>query len=142
MKNEPVVVEEVIHADKSKVWQALTINDQLKQWYFKLEDFQARLGFEFSFAGGDGNKQWTHLCRITEVIDESRLSYTWKYEGQEIETHVTFDLVDLGNGFTKITVIHEGLEKISTYGPEFARENFVAGWKAIIGTNLKSFLEG
>ena len=43
----------------------------MKKWYFDLESFNPKVGFTFSFLGGEeGGKQYLHLCEITEVIVE------------------------------------------------------------------------
>jgi uncharacterized protein YndB with AHSA1/START domain len=140
MNASPIIIEKTLHAPVEKVWQALTDNAQMKQWYFKLEDFKAEPGFTFRFEGGDGNQTFVHLCRITEVVPNKKLSHTWQYEGQPEATLVTWELSGEGES-THVTLTHEGLEKIAHHGPAFASSNFVEGWNAIIGTSLKQFVE-
>jgi len=53
---------------------------------------------------------------------------------------VTFELFEEGNN-TKIKLTHEGLESFGTENPDFAKENFIAGWEAIIRTSLKNYFE-
>jgi len=53
---------------------------------------------------------------------------------------VTFELSGAGNK-TKLRLTHEGLETFPQT-PAYARKNFEAGWTAIIGSELKQFLEG
>jgi hypothetical protein len=43
------------------------------------------------------------------------------------------------DGKTRLKLMHEGLETFSE--PDFAKENFRNGWKQIIGSNLKKFVE-
>jgi uncharacterized protein YndB with AHSA1/START domain len=140
MNAEPIIVEKTFHAPVEKLWQALTDNGQMKQWYFQLEEFKPEVGFKFQFEGGDEKQTFLHLCRITEVIPKKKLSHTWQYEGQLETTLVTWELFEEGAN-TNVKLTHEGLEKIAHHGPAFAQENFVEGWNSIIGTSLKNFVE-
>jgi uncharacterized protein YndB with AHSA1/START domain len=138
---EPVIKEVLLNATAIKVWKAITDKNEMKQWYFDLADFKAEVGFEFQFYGGDEKKQWLHLCKVTEVIKEKKLTYSWKYDGYDGISYVTFELFQEGKT-TRLKLTHSGLESfpIKTV-PEFKRENFEAGWESIIGTSLKEFFE-
>lgn len=139
MDNSPVVVEATYETSVQEIWKALTDNNVMKKWYFVLEEFKPQIGFQFQFQGGTETKTYTHLCEITEVIPNKKLSYTWKYEGYPGNSKVTFQLFPEG-GKTKLKVIHEGLESFPS-SADFAKENFKKGWTTIIGTNLKAFIE-
>ncbi|MEO5984860.1 MAG: hypothetical protein ABIP80_05105 [Ferruginibacter sp.] len=41
MTHDPIVVEQLYDAPTSAVWDAITQKEQMKNWYFDLEDFQA-----------------------------------------------------------------------------------------------------
>lgn len=139
MANTPVVVETTLNASPQKIWKALTDNNEMKKWYFNLDEFRPEAGFEFQFEGGTETKKYTHLCQITEVIPEMKLSHTWKYKGYPGSSKVTFELFPDGKS-TRLKVTHEGLESFPAI-PDFAKENFREGWTAIIGKNLKEFLK-
>ena len=47
----PVVKEVILDAPVSRVWQALTDKEQLKQWCFEMDAFQPVEGFKFQFYG-------------------------------------------------------------------------------------------
>jgi uncharacterized protein YndB with AHSA1/START domain len=136
----PVIVERSFNAPVTKVWEALTDNDKMKQWYFQLPEFKAEVGFEFEFTGGEPNgKQFLHKCVIKEVIPFKKLAYTWRYDGYEGDSLVAFELTEEGSG-THVKVTHSGLE---TFPPieAFNPNNFKMGWTAILGTSLHDFLE-
>jgi uncharacterized protein YndB with AHSA1/START domain len=139
MNSEPIVVTEKLKATVAKVWNAITDKNMMKHWYFDIEEFKPEPGFEFHFTGGEEVK-YLHLCKITEVIPHKKLSYTWSYEGHDAETLVTFNLKEDDN-HTLIELVHEGVEKLSPYGADFAKENFLKGWNHIIGTSLKEVVE-
>lgn len=139
MKQEPIIMERIYNAPIESVWDAITNNEKLKQWYFKLADFKPELGFEFQFEGGTPTKTFLHLCKVTEVIKGKKLTYSWRYDGYEGNSFVTWELFAEGDK-TKLILTHEGLETLPAI-PDFAKQNFVAGWTSITGTNLKNYLE-
>ncbi len=141
MKQEPFIIERTYNAPAEKVWKAITDKNEMKQWYFDLEEFKPEVGFEFRFKGGpEDGVQYLHVCIITEVITEQKLSYSWSYEGYEGTSYVTFELLEEGSK-TKLKLTHEGLETFPANNKDFAKENFVAGWNQIIGVSLKDYLE-
>ena len=138
-KGQPVVKEITVNASPSKVWKAITDKNEMKQWYFDLEVFKPEVGFEFRFMGGpDRDNQYLHICEITEVIINKKLTYSWRYDGYPGKSFVTFELFEEGKD-TKIKLTHRDLETFGTENPHFAKENFETGWEAIIKTSLKNY---
>lgn len=141
MKAKPLIVERTFNAPVARVWKAITVNDEMKKWYFKLPEFRAEVGFEFEIWGGkDPDHQYRHLCKVTEVVEKKKLAYSWRYDGYEGNSIVTFELFEEGNK-TRVKLTHEGLETFPANNPDFARENFEFGWTDIIGRSLKEFVE-
>lgn len=137
--NSPIVIERTFNARIEKVWNAITDNNEMKQWYFDLAAFKPAVGFEFQFEGGTETKKFLHLCRITEVIPNKKLTHSWRYDGYKGNSFVTFELFAEGDK-TKLILSHAGLETFPQM-PEFAEQNFIAGWNHIIGKSLKEYLE-
>ncbi len=137
---EAVVIERTFNAPVERVWKALTDVDEMRQWYFDLKEFKPEVGFEFEFIVEHEGMKYHHLCKITEVVPQKKLAYTWRYEGYEGDSLVTFDLFADGDK-TRLKLTHEGLETFPKL-PAYARENFVKGWTEIIGSSLKGFVEG
>ncbi len=140
MNKHPIVVEQTFNAPAATVWQAITNKDQMREWYFNLKQFKAEPGFEFQFEGGPDNRSYVHLCQITDVIPEKKLRYSWRYDGYEGISFVSFELFPEGNK-TRIRLTHEGLETFPSNNKDFARENFEAGWNDIIVRSLAGYLE-
>lgn len=140
MKQEPFVIERTFNAPVEKVWKAITDKEQMKQWYFTIAEFKPQVGFEFTFEGGDDHTKYVHLCKITEVVPLKKLTYSWRYQGLEGMSHVTFELFEEG-GATRLKLTHDGLETFPQNDPNFRRESFEGGWLQIIGTSLKDFVE-
>ena len=140
MTNNPFVIERTINAPIEKVWKAITGKKEMKRWYFDLAEFKAQVGFEFQFLAGSEEKKYLHLCKITEVVVGKKLSYSWRYDGYEGNSNVTFELFEEGNN-TRVKLTHTGLETFPKDKPDFAKESFAAGWTFIIGSSLKEFVE-
>ena len=141
MNNNPVIIEKLVNAPVEKVWQAITDKDQMKQWYFDLNDFKPEPGFEFSFAGqGSKGEKYIHHCRITEVVPLQKLQYTWEYAGIEGSSVVTFELFEKDNK-TLVKLTHTGLETFPQNNTDFGRESFNAGWTELITKLLPGFVE-
>lgn len=138
-KTAPLVVETTYNAPVGKVWQAITDNAKMKQWYFDIAAFEPVVGFEFEFYGENEGVKFRHLCKVTAVKNEKKLAYSWRYDGYPGNSVVTFELLADGDK-TKIILTHEGLETFPDL-KDFRRENFAAGWNEIIGNILREYVE-
>lgn len=135
-----VIVECTYAASRERVWTAITDRTAMKEWYFDLEQFTPQPGFEFRFYGGPEDREYLHVCRVVTAVPREKLSYTWRYDGYEGATLVTFELFE-EDGTTRLRLTHEGLESFPADNPDFARQNFLEGWTALITTALKNHLE-
>ncbi|MEO6547510.1 MAG: SRPBCC domain-containing protein [Ferruginibacter sp.] len=141
MEKQVIMLERKFNAPIAKVWNAITDKNEMKNWYFDLEDFKAEPGFKFQFTGGPSpDKQYVHLCEVTEVIPGQKLTYSWRYEGYAGNSFVTFELVEQGLT-TLLKLTHEGLETFPANNPDFMRKNFEEGWDQIVNVSLKGYLE-
>jgi uncharacterized protein YndB with AHSA1/START domain len=141
MASEPFVIERTFNAPIEKVWRAITNKDEMKQWCFDIADFKPEVGFEFTFNGKTSEgKIKIHLCKVTEVVTGSKLTYSWAYLGHDGISYVTWELFDEGTK-TRLKLTHASIENLSaTPNNDFAKENFAAGWTHIIGTSLNTYL--
>src|SRR4051812_17292608 len=136
---EALIVARTLNAPVARVWEALTDVDQMREWYFDLKEFKAEPGFEFEFVVEHESNKYHHLCKVTEVIPQKKIVYTWRYKGEPGNSLVTIELFAESN-MTRLRLTHEGLESFPKT-PAYARRNFEAGWNAIIGTELVNFVE-
>lgn len=140
MNNSPFTIERIYNASVEKVWKAITDKEEMKKWYFTMDDFKPEPGFEFTFYGeGHDGEKYLHLCRITDVVPMKKLRYSWSYDNYPGMSYVTFELFPEGD-HTRVKLTHEGLETFPDK-KDFAKESFVAGWTEIIGNLLKKFVE-
>ena len=136
---ESVIVERTLKAPVTRVWKALTDVDQMREWYFDLKEFKPEVGFQFEFVVEHEGTIYHHLCRVTEVIAQKKIAYTWRYKGEPGDSLVTIELFAEGDN-TRLKLTHTGIETFPKI-PAYARKNFEQGWTAIIGTELKQFVE-
>jgi len=139
MSAQPFEIERTYNAPISKVWEAITDKNKMKEWYFDLAEFKPEVGFEFEFTAGDDNVKYRHLCKVTQVVEGSKIAYTWRYDGREGNSEVTWELFPEGEQ-TRLKLTHSGLETFPRVDA-FKKENFVAGWTDITGRSLKEYLE-
>lgn len=140
MAFEPFVLERVLNAPPARVWKALTDAGQMRQWYFNLPDFKAEPGFEFEFTAGSKERQYRHLCKVTEVDPNRKLAYSWRYADYPGDSEVSFELFPEGDK-TRLRLTHKGLHTFPKDHADFAPESFSKGWNHLIGKSLAEFVE-
>lgn len=137
---EPIIVEKTYAASVDRVWSAITNKDEMKKWYFDLNEFKPEVGFEFQFYGvGHEGEKYLHFCKVTEVIPKKKLTYTWEYDNFEGESSVSFELFAEGDK-TKLKLTHRGLGSFPKNKKDFARESFSGGWNELINVSLEKYL--
>jgi uncharacterized protein YndB with AHSA1/START domain len=136
---EPIIVERTFDAPVGRVWTTLTDVNEMRQWYFDLKEFKPQVGFEFEFIVEHEGNSYHHLCRVTEVVPQKKIAYSWRYKGEPGDSLVTIELSPEGEK-TRLKLTHSGIETFPKT-PAYARKNFEAGWTAIVGTELKQFVE-
>ena len=141
MNTQPIIVEQEYHAPVAKVWRALTDADEMRNWYFDLPEFNAKQGFNFQFTGGPADGvQYLHLCEVIEAVPEKKLTYSWRYDGYEGNSFVSFELFPQGET-TRLKLTHIGLESFPQDNPDFAAANFEKGWDDIIRRSLREYVD-
>ncbi|WP_109301261.1 SRPBCC domain-containing protein [Aquimarina sp. AU474] len=137
-----VIVEEVFNATAKTIWKALTNTDEMKKWYFDLPKFEPIVGFEFTFTGqGNTGEKYIHLCKVTEVIPNQRLQYSWEYEHLDGYSLVTFDLIEEGTK-TRLKLTHSGLDSFPQDHNDFTIQSFTNGWTTLVTKFLLDYLKG
>ena len=136
-----VVIERHYNAPVERVWDALANNEQMKQWYFVLPEFKPVVGFEFEFPGEHPTQTYLHKCTVVEVIPNKKLAYSWRYDGYQGDSIVSFELSREGAG-TKLRLTHTGLSSFAVNNNrDLDAHNFAAGWTSILDESLTTFLE-
>lgn len=72
MKAAPLIAEQIYDAPAEKIWLALTDKNEMKQWYFDVDDFEPEVGFRFHFTGENEGRKFLHICMVTEAVSDKR----------------------------------------------------------------------
>jgi len=134
------VIERLFDAPVHRVWKALTAKDQIGEWFMDIDGFEPEEGFDFTLIAEHNDNRYVHLCRVTEVVDQRRLTYSFRFQNGIGITYVTWELFPEGKR-TRLRLTHEGLERIAHLGPDYSRQNFVEGWTSFLDTQLAAFLQ-
>lgn len=141
INEEQVIVEETFNASIESVWDSITIIDQMRQWHFEnIPSFEAEVGFETQFNVENDGRNFPHMWKVTEVVPNKKITYTWKFDGYSGDSFVEFELFEQSNQ-TKLKLSVTVLEDFPEDIPEFTRESCIGGWEFFIKNRLKDFLE-
>lgn len=126
----------------NRVWDAITVADQLARWFGDSAEVDLRPGGIIRFGWSEYDD--TVEGRIEEVDPPTTFSYRWDVgaseDGQIWSTKVTFSLEE-AEGTTTITVVESGLSELpdDVYGRTI-KENS-SGWTAELA-DLSAMLQG
>ncbi|MEO0570542.1 MAG: SRPBCC domain-containing protein [Bacteroidota bacterium] len=138
----PVIVEQTFNTPIQKVWNALTVLDEMVQWFFpNIPEYSAEIGFTTEFIVDSGERSFPHLWKVLEVIPQKKMVQEWRYEGYPGLCTVAFELQEK-EGQTLLAVTSTVLEDFPDNIPEFRRDSCLAGWQYFIQQNLKQYLDG
>ena len=142
-KNEPpIIIEQTYNTSVESVWDAITKDDQMQQWFFEnIPSFKAQVGFKTQFKVQTEDRSFLHLWEVIEVEPLKKIAYNWKYDGYSGDSFVEIELFDEPNG-TRLKLSHHILEDFQDDIPEFKRESGIAGRTYFIKERLKDFLAG
>lgn len=139
--HDNVKISVKVDAPVEKVWNALTSQDSLRNWYFDIPDFKPEVGNNFSFYEPGDKKQYHHHCEVIDVIPTEKLKYSWEYpEISKGKSLVKWELAPENDG-TVVTLTHKGIETFHHLGQDFHHESFEQGWNEILHKSLKNYLE-
>jgi uncharacterized protein YndB with AHSA1/START domain len=125
-------LEKVIEADAQDVWRALTQPELIARWLMK-NDFDAREGHSFTFRDKPrGNWDGIVRCRVIELNEPRRLTYTWSGASPKLETTVTW-LVQSESGGTKVSLSHRGFQGLKGF---FIGRLLKSGWTDMLNRGL------
>lgn len=118
----------------SKIWEALTQTDKMKEWYFDIPDFELKEGSTFNFYEPDGENKFHHQCTIREIIPNEKFSHTWRHPELSTGESVVTWLLSEKNGITDVTLQHQGTESFADAAPISPRK--ITKW---VGMDLWQF---
>ena len=139
---EPIIVEQDFEASAERLWNAITVQDEMVQWYFaEIANFKPVLGHEVEFVVSVEDRNFVHQWKITEVLPGKRISYSWKYDGIDGEGAVTWEVWENARG-SALRLTSVGIESFPKDDPLFTREAAEQGWSYFVNDRLKSYIDG
>ncbi|WP_243356359.1 SRPBCC family protein [Bacillus litorisediminis] len=119
--NDKAIIKEVtINAPLNLVWYAWTISERVSEWFAPETVIEPREGgaYELYFIPGNSTGMNTKGCKITKLINEKELHFTWRGPDQfetlmNKENELTFVNVSfesINDNSTKVTVEHIGFK--------------------------------
>jgi uncharacterized protein YndB with AHSA1/START domain len=123
------------------VWHCLTNADLIAKWLMT-NDFKPQVGHRFKFTA-QPMPGWCGIvdCEVLEVVENSRLSYTWvsgpKPGSKDISTVVTWQLTSVQGG-TRLVLEHTGFAGFRGYMTSFILGK---GWKSKIANAFENQLD-
>jgi uncharacterized protein YndB with AHSA1/START domain len=110
-----------VEAPRERVWQLLTDPAELPRWWPDAAELEPRVGGRIVLNFGPGAVSG----QITTWEPPGALGFTWIQSNMpDVELHVSFRVEDLGEGRSRVSVVHSGFDD----APAEAREAVVSGW--------------
>jgi uncharacterized protein YndB with AHSA1/START domain len=136
-----IVLEKVYKAPITLVWQAITEERHMCNWYFDFKgQFQLNVGHSFDWYAGDlKDKQWLHRGEMLEIIPNKKLVHTWTYPGYSGKAIAYWELSEVDANTTKLNFCFEFTEPFDANEPSLVRGNFVNGWNELILNSLEQY---
>lgn len=109
--NDKAINNEVmINAPLNLVWYAWTISERVSEWFAPETVIEAKIGgpYELYFIPGNRTGMNTKGCKITKLINEKELQFTWKGPDQFEE------LMNGENGLTTVRVRFKSINEDAT----------------------------
>jgi len=110
-----------VEAPPDRIWQLLTDPAELPRWWPDAAQLEPRVGGRvvLNFGPGDVSGE------VTTWEPPSALGFTWEASNMPgVRLHVSFTVDDLGDGRSRVSVVHTGFEG----APAEAREAVAGGW--------------
>lgn len=111
-----------VDAPRERVWQLLTDPVELPRWWPDAAELEPGVGgrIVLNFGPGDVSGE------ITQWEPPAVLGFTWEASNMPgVQLHVSFTVDDLGEGRSRVSVVHSGFAA----APAEAREEVVGGWE-------------
>lgn len=114
-----------VDAPRERVWELLTDPAELPRWWPDAAQLEPGVGGRIVLTFGPGGVSG----EITRWEPPAELGFTWEASNMPgVQLHVAFTLADLGDGRSRVSVVHSGFAA----APVEAREAVVHGWETFL----------
>ncbi|MGE8205566.1 SRPBCC family protein [Heyndrickxia sp. NPDC080065] len=148
ISKEKILTQEVtIHASLSLVWYAWTISERISEWFAPEAVVEPVEGgtYELYFLPGNREEMNTKGCKVTKLVQEKELYFTWKgpdqfkeimNQGELTAVKVIFESIDENS--TRVLIKHEGFKDQADWIEAYNWHQLA--WSQVL-SSLKSALE-
>lgn len=116
----------------ASLWHVLATSRQLTQWLAREAQFEARVGKPYRLVLSGTKPEEIVTGRVMAWVPEVRLSLSVSTSSYSAETVVTLFLASLGEGRTKLTIVHDGFKRFPTKERPAAMAKAEAFWQQTI----------
>lgn len=110
-----------VEAPRERVWELLTDPGELMRWWPDAAQLEPRLGGQVVLTFGAGDVRG----EVTRWEPPRELGFTWEASNMPgVRLHVSFTVDDLGDGRSRVDVVHSGFAQ----APAETREAVAGGW--------------
>ncbi|WP_342577711.1 SRPBCC domain-containing protein [Psychrobacillus sp. FSL K6-2843] len=148
LKGTEINKEITITAPIDLVWYAWTISERVSEWFASEAIINPKIdgAYELYFIPGNKTGMNTKGCKITKIVEQNELHFTWKGPDQFASimndenslTLVKVNFSNTDNNITKISVNHSGFKSDENWS-EVIKWHDMA-WSGVL-SSLKSALE-
>jgi len=117
----------------SKVWKAISNAKDISSWFIQA-DFKAEVGYRYTFI----HEKTVIKGEVKTVNPVTNLVYTWKIEGTDVDTTVSWKLEENNEG-TLLTLEHSGISQYPGETAVVMFNNYSGGWDDCV-KKLDTFL--
>ena len=111
-----------VDAPPERVWDLLTNPAELSRWWPDAARLEPRVGGRIVLEFGPGDV----TGEVTRWEPPTAIGFTWEASNMPgVRLHVDFTVDDLGDGRSRVHVLHSGFAD----APAAAREAVVGGWE-------------
>lgn len=122
----------------SKVWSAITTKEALSAWLMETDNFDLEIGAKFILKTiPRGNFDGIIHCTVLGIREYNFISYSWLSNGMKVPTTVTWNLKELNNNETLLTLSHDGFVGFDGW---ITKTMLSFGWKRLLKKKLKKHL--
>ncbi|MFO1445417.1 SRPBCC domain-containing protein [Bacillus sp. Bva_UNVM-123] len=146
---ETIIKKEIlIESPLNLVWYAWTISERVSEWFAPETFIEPKVGgaYELYFVPGNKTGMNTKGCKVTKIVEQDELHFTWKgpdqfanmmnQEDQLTLVKVRFNKNDYNS--TKVTIEHTGFKDADNWTDAIDWHNMA--WAGVL-SSLKSSLE-
>jgi uncharacterized protein YndB with AHSA1/START domain len=127
---DQIIKEKVFNHPIERVWKAITKAEEISQWFIHA-DFKAEKGYAYTFTATEEHGSTQIKGKVLEA-DPYTLKYTWNVGEAPVETTVTWTLESQGNNQTRLTLVHDGIDKFEGESAVEMFGHFEKGWEACL----------